>query len=131
MLSQEILVHLYVSPCGLVVLRHFLHALYHHELSILSTFTMTSHSFFCKQCNRSKQCQPVINLRTARFSRAEGPHLIFKRMEVLNILELLMFRNCNYCTLSSCFALIPDDRVVVGFSTVYPHQFTNDSNQIW
>jgi hypothetical protein len=51
MVSQELLVHLYVSLCGLVVLRHFLHALYHHDLSIFSTFTMTSHSFFCKQCN--------------------------------------------------------------------------------
>jgi hypothetical protein len=70
MLLQEVLAHLHVSSCGLDVLRHFLHALYHHDLSIFSTFTMISHSLFNKECNRSKQLRTcMINLSIKKVSR--------------------------------------------------------------
>jgi hypothetical protein len=74
MLSQELLVHLYVSPCGLVVLRHFLHALYHHDLSILSTFTMTTIPSSVNNVIVVNIYEPAINLRIERFSRVVGPY---------------------------------------------------------
>lgn len=48
------LVHLYMSPWGLAVFKHFLHELYDHDLSIFITFTVTSHSVFCKTHKESK-----------------------------------------------------------------------------
>jgi hypothetical protein len=40
--------HLKESWKGFAVLRHFLHALYHHFLSIFCTVTVTSQSVFCR-----------------------------------------------------------------------------------